>query len=722
MDRRDIYESLLRVVPRDPQRLLSVCEAKVNSFRENILLKQRQILLLQLDDHVRSPAFFPPIPSLFDAINRDISVLAETISPQQVQFISKIYDWFLHNIQELVTVVAAASRRYENMHFFAYSIVPSFFGYFSTAEHLRSAFTFYCALVVHVPKPLTSLLLAPFFCNSATYRYIEALTSDLVNWFCQDIRLYTNQSGEHLMEEHRALFLKSMMGHLRLLPAPHLNLLTLLHRYQWSSDSIFQFFLKSFVTPQLIRHFVASPLSSYLEPFRYLVLHMSGNVLASSVKPLFKAESIFEVPDAFSDFQDPGLSFVTTPLDVAVFLDVVKDCVKLPRLLVLLESPKYLGFKQPFAPIWIKVFPRNPPPRLYSDIWRHVVFRNVTKQVKLSDWEIPHFDRRYRQIRIMANEALTDPVSLLESSPRVAVFGEEKAVNMKGFCRKCTDPQKLCESCRKIAEERETVSFHDFTLNLSLGVLRDRALAFERLLVHRFVLQRLSVWNELIEASHTIGAYTVAEKYLISVFRTRETSEPPELLMELGAFADSPHIRQISFSIHAEKIFNMFQLKHEARFVEMRKLWKTVLDELIKEKMTPLTMKRPKMGVALKRVMAMRNILGTVHIVTFYRRYFRIMEVLKALSFMEHAFALPDTSLLRYTVAWSDPDDPAGEFLETVLGISALLLHTVGFVIEIGKEANRQWHWFEEVVTSFVRNDRRLEKLYQELDEELLSL
>jgi hypothetical protein len=73
-------------------------------------------------------------------------------------------------------------------------------------------------------------------------------------------------------------------------------------------------FLTSFVAPQFVR-----------------------TCLARSIIPLFTAESIFEVPEAFSDFQDPGLSFVTT------LPDPVKGCAELPRLLVLLQ---YLGFAQ----------------------------------------------------------------------------------------------------------------------------------------------------------------------------------------------------------------------------------------------------------------------------------------------------------------------------------------------------------------------------------------
>jgi hypothetical protein len=266
------------------------------------------------------------------------------------------------------------------------------------------------------------------------------------------------------------------------------------------------------------------------------------------------------------------------------------------------------------------------------------------------------------------------------------------------------------------------VTFYEFTLNRSLSVLRDRALAFERLLVHRFVFQRLETWSDLINSSHVITALSVSLKHLISGVKSGAAFDPYERLQELGSFAEGALIRQVSFTIRAELIFNGFRQEQEADFTRLRDIWKLVLDECLEEKAIPTAMKKPQMTAALMKVMAMRNILGTVHVVSFYRRYFRIMEVLRVLAFMEMSFALPDASLLRYAVTLSAPDDPDNRFLETVLGISALLLHTVDFVMEIGKESNHQWHRFEEVVICLVDKHKELAELYYGISEKLLSL
>jgi hypothetical protein len=547
----------------------------------------------------------------------------------------------------------------------------------------------------------------------------------MVQSFCQDVRLFSSQIlPQHIVKEHSELFLQSMMNHLSLLPAPHLALLTLLHRYQWSSDSIFQFFLKSFVEPLVISHFNASPLSAHLDNFKFLVKHLSGNVIASSIGPLFLTESIFDVPNAFSDFSEAGVAFITTPLDVAVFLEVAKDCVELPRLLKMLQSQRYCDTSQPYAPIWVKVFPKNPPPGLYSDIWRHVVFPYVTRKVEVKEWVLPHFERRYRQIAQIARDNATNPVFLLEQEPTsresqvIRNFRDDCAIDKKGFCRGCMESHP-CEKCAVLSANRQPIRFYDFTLNMCLSDLRERALAFERLLVHRFALQRLNGWSELIERALKVETYNASQQSMIAGMRKRSVSDPTLILAEIGSLFDDAITRQTSLAMRVEMIAILFVKDHSARFQTLREYWQAVIEERVEDRAIPQKLKKPNMARVLKTVMAMRNILATVHVVPFYRRFFRIMEVLRTLDFLERSLDLPESSIVRYVVALSDTDDPDNVFLETVLSISALLVHTVDFALEIGNEAKTLWGRFEEVVLVGVHSQPEIAKLYQQLHDEI---
>jgi hypothetical protein len=485
----------------------------------------------------------------------------------------------------------------------------------------------------------------------------------------------------------------------------------------------------SFVAPQVTRHLNASPLSAHLDAFKSLVCHLSGNVFASSIGPLFHAESIFEVPNGFSDFSEAGLAFVTTPLDVAVFLDVVKDCVELPRLLKILQSPKYLGVAQPYAPIWIKVFPKNPPPGLYSDMWRQVVFPHVTRQVDVQSWDVPHFDRRYRQIAQIAREHATNPVILLEQSPTsreaqmIREFRDDLGIDTTGFCQQCLSATTFCHDCKQLSNKRSPIRFYEFTLNHCLRELQERALAFEHLLVHRFALERLRGWHELVEAALRVAAFSESQKTMIAGLRRRSASDPALTLTQIGSVFDNVRTRQTSLAMRAEVVALSFVRAHSGQFDGLRKGWRAAIkEEMSEERVLPKELKRTKMRPAVKTIMAMGNILATVHVVPFYRRFFRIMEVLQGLDFIERSLALDQSCLVKYAVALSDTDDPDNVFLATVLQISALLVQSVDFVLELEKEAKQLWDRFEEVVAAVVNTRPELAALYRALHDQMQNL
>jgi hypothetical protein len=324
---REEFESLAHVVPGNPERLLSDCEQRVTSVRDSFLLKQRQLVILQLADPAIRPHFFPSADrECYELLQRDIKVLEDVIAPQHLQFVYKLYDHFVHNLGEIVKVTINVLRRPVLLPFFAYSVIPSFFGYFSSQEHLSYAFSFYCALVAEAPEGITDLFLRPFFCNACTHRYIEAVTSDVITFFCQDIRLAAN---------HGNAFLTSILRHLRFLPTTHVNILRILQR-AWPAQTVFRFFVDRFITPQLTIHLVCSPLSAHLDSLKELIASAFKVATDFAISSLFRCSSIFEVPPAFGTFSDPCMIFVTTPFDVSMFLEMLDNSVELPRILSIL--------------------------------------------------------------------------------------------------------------------------------------------------------------------------------------------------------------------------------------------------------------------------------------------------------------------------------------------------------------------------------------------------
>jgi hypothetical protein len=264
--------------------------------------------------------------------------------------------------------------------------------------------------------------------------------------------------------------------------------------------------------------------------------------------------------------------------------------------------------------------------------------------------------------------------------------------------------------------------FYDFTLNNCLKDLKERALAFERLLVHRFALQRLQGWYELIESALRITTFSASQQSMILGIRKRSASDPTVILAQIGSLFDDSRTRQISIAMRVEILLVGFVKDNSGKFQALRECWRVAIEENLEDRALPSFLKRSNMTRALQAIMAMRNILATVHVVPFYRRFFRIIEVLRILDFIERSLGLDESSLVRYAVSLSDTDDPDSMFLATVLSISALLVHTVDFVLELGKESKGLWNRFEEVVLAIANKHDETAKLYQELHEQMQLL
>lgn len=224
------------------------------------MMNQRLIVLAQLGQESRNPEFFPSgLQTFYHYISYNIEENDDIVAPQHVQFFSKILFHFTNNPSDMVSVAIAGANIPELMTFMAYSIIPSFFGFFSSLEHLGMAFPFYCLLIVKATKPICRIMLQPFYKNACSYRYIEAVNTDMISFFCQDARLVPGVSAR-IIQEHAETFIESMIKHACLLPSTHLSILTMLHRnQQWTPGEVFEFFVNDVVVPCVTEHLKASP-------------------------------------------------------------------------------------------------------------------------------------------------------------------------------------------------------------------------------------------------------------------------------------------------------------------------------------------------------------------------------------------------------------------------------------------------------------------------------
>jgi hypothetical protein len=569
--------------------------------------------------------------------------------------------------------------------FCAYSLLPSFFGYFSSAEHLGFAFSFYCALIAGAPRGAVRLLLPPFFCNACTQRYTEAVLHDLVGFFCGDVRV----AASGATAEHARALLASALRHLRLLPGTHLNVLKILERRRWPAREVFRFFVECFLRPQLAGQAACAPLAANGGALPALFRALLALATERAVRPLFEAESSVELPQAFADLDDPGLAFVTTPFDIAVLLDLARDCVELPHLLRILRPDRYAG-AQPFAPIAVKVFPKVPAPALPSSGWRDVVFQRLPDPPAPQD---PALERRFRMVQKLADDACTTPVRLLEArgEPRAGPDG-----------------------------------FYEFAVARALADATERARQFERLLVHRFVLRRLAQWKDLVGAALAVRLNGAAHAFLAARFAALTAKQAldqralaAEAIRELSPIFDCAYARQLFYAMRAEKLTANYRRQGELE--RLARTWALAMQKTCADTAPPPLFRSSRMRAISQRVNENVHALRTMAAIPFERRFFRIVEVVRSLEYIEEAVG-EDVSLCRYAVALSQSDGVDGEFIVTVVKISACLFKNQEFVKQLTTEALRHWYRFEEIVTEMVQKDSAVAGLYWQIHDNLMVL
>jgi hypothetical protein len=270
------------------------------------------------------------------------------------------------------------------------------------------------------------------------------------------------------------------------------------------------------------------------------------------------------------------------------------------------------------------------------------------------------------------------------------------------------------------ARSEPFVTFYDFTVNFALRDIRDRALAFERLLVHRFALARMADWKAHIDAAFTIETELAAEKLLIAHFRGRSrVADAATVLRAFSPIFDTRVTRQLYFSMRAEVLCAGQSYRDLARkSAELDAMFRELTSEESQSRERPRGFGIPAMARVYVRVLARIANLSTMHVVPFYRRYFRIMAALREIKQIERTF-MQNEELVGYAVFWSIGGP---EFLSTVVKISALLIHNLEFVVECQGDDTVIWYEFEEHVRKLTPESTELRELRQQVEEALLGL
>ena len=716
-------------------------EAQVRRFwddvfhvRFDVFYKQRLVCLFQLQDLSILPACLP-----FDKADfyREMSVrpneIFDSISPKHVQFISNFYSFLLGNLDALCAIVNNAKKLLEepSLKFFATSAVASVFGYFSCYEHLVLAVQFYSLMVQRCPKGVVFEFLKPFFCNACTFQYIEAVTADVVA-LANDERLRTSEKIFHVLREYEGSFVKSVLDRLNLLPRAHLLLLSVLKRGKLEDEAIFRFFLESFVWPQIVTKLRCSPFVSLIEVFDKLMEQvLSGLVRFNYEQALFSAESILEIPTAFSDFGETKIKLIVTPLDAEMLMSMAVNCITIPENVKKCACEEYL-MHQPYLPLIVRVSLSQPIRTLYAG-GDAVVFRQTEKPP--CPCLNQSYMKRYRELENYAREhgvSLDDLIHERVAHPLYHEFKDEMDYDQSDLCKDCSlkllqnHDAELCSNCKEILAKRQKISFMDYAVRLMNFEVAKKQEEFETLLRHKCALRQLQVWSKVVDCHFDATILAIVSEMIANFFEERTAAQAvklsdPTVITRTAQIFDSNHVKRRYHAIWAGKLYKSILSSKQKDIKALEQGWwqsvvKCFAEMSVPDAFTSDALPTSKKQLLEKKIVIVSTLFSNISNVQFDRRYQRLIQGLILIKRLSDSVGEDSIKLMKFCI--NNSHNP--HLITTVLLISAMFMKDIRFVSLCSKEEMVLWYQFESSVLCVLDTHRNLGELYTKVHDQIV--
>jgi hypothetical protein len=319
------------------------------------------------------------------------------ISPHYVQQSVRLFDFAHEHLADCAAALLekAKSKSFKDL---CAVTIPSFFGYFSSAEHINLAMKFYVSILSKTDSDLGSQILVPFFTAPGLSPFLDSSLNPFIQGFLKDHRPFSDA----VVECHFKVLKKLFDENARVIPYTHRVLLRLM-RTQWGVKGCANFFRECVLRPTIISWV---QFRCHLEVRKVIdrILDRWSDVELTNT--FCQVESIFEIPFQYSVFEDPFLLFLVSPGNVTRLVKLLERTGTLqPTFRSLLEDrpPSNIVF-------WLRTYPRHQL-RPFDD-YRRFIFKRVSISVKKDEV----FERRWRAIEKVSEDCGLDPVELLRKN------------------------------------------------------------------------------------------------------------------------------------------------------------------------------------------------------------------------------------------------------------------------------------------------------------------
>ena len=706
------FEQRVRVVPTSSATLLFENGKDVAQSREEIMKVHRWIFLNKLFSRANTPKFFPhgDLNQFLQFVSVEPGSRDSELSPRQCQFMTKMVDFFIKNPAALVEVCKNAKHDMKDTKFklFCRSCVPALFGFYSSREHLLIMRPFLAELVKLKQKDIVFAILEPFFCNATTFRYVESLANWLFADFCPFIMQGKNDAMyKKILTEFRA----RVFGDMKLLPKEHLMVLRGLVQYGMRKQDVFNFFVESFLRPQILFFFCGSPFIAESGHIEKLLQNMK-RVSDSELLPLFSGQSFLDVPSMFFEFDLLYVFFLITPRDVEILYKMSKG-IEFPSVLKMTMSPAFVQ-KQCFVPHWLKLYPKNLDIKSLRLEPVSLVFNNNPS--KITTMDIPHFRKRFLTLKKLAVERNTNPISLLESTTFVgnSQFENEQALDFNDMCDNCRMKMftsgGMCELCRVCSKKRK-VTFTEFALKEALAELESESQVFEKFLGYFMHYRALQEFSGIVHRLYELVLSQFCEAFSNAL-------KIPDNLERVQRILNTPLTKQITFAIYFYKPFVPLNeqwipvvrmLCHHWKSVARAELTKYSWKDVVTEEYPKGTQKR--LISQLNRIVQQISVLERI---APPRRYFLLSKCIKELDIVSKALGKWN-QLVGCTLKSSGFGGIWTYLLCATLLMKRNEFHTVCTADELAR-----WCEFEKIMLDIIERNEKLSEIYETLQDDVL--
>lgn len=381
-------QRFLPLVPSEAYPLALNFLDDIESVRFDVITRHRTLTVLPIamlpeEKYLRN--VLPPQQEFIQhVLSRPVLSTIEATSTF-IQYSSLLVSFIYKNIPVFARSVAVRMNKNDSR-FLIHSVVPSFFGFFSSHEHVIKATEFYKEIMRTLPPEFSSQVMQPFFTSIVTFKFIEAIMHPFIFQFASDPKIsqYCQNSspsfssptlfklGSKLKSKSRSNFASdefqkkhSINSHfsspnlqfddnvsiiyfyalllcdlikksIPFLPQEALELMSVMHQDHWLQEDFNIFFFEHFFNYISSLYLCASPCLRMDNVFKdVLECLKSLNIITPSMfhNAYISGKTRFEIPHIYTTLDLPYLDFALTVADVGIAINAISQTYQLPPAL-----------------------------------------------------------------------------------------------------------------------------------------------------------------------------------------------------------------------------------------------------------------------------------------------------------------------------------------------------------------------------------------------------